>query len=669
MNLENLVRRYENDFNFRFKSKFKNFVKRTKPYRLILGIPLWFALSGVYHTNLRKEFSEYRELIRDRKKRIESISKIIDNENINPKLKLETENYIKEELEEYNSDLRSYYEYRIDPEAYNYLFNILFYGILGFYLVNDVLRVKKISHDKSNYSLLGIYALSRLAVTNNILDMESDYALRMGISSLNELIILSSLNSLSNILYNNFSKPGIINGPKSVYKYIKGLIKKDEELIEQSYDYLKKDKLEKKLSTVELFFVKPKSENIKYVKDSIEKIISGKGLTQNYDMKSLTYNTNSFLFNFLSGNIKDLAVRNTIQFNHYFTNGNYTKAFQKLKRIKEHSEYSYDFSIVYALMLNKFVNNLKNDCSEYDAKGVIDFLKKHDDLDSFIDKTWGRTLEVLLRDEKTKFENISGNNIKCIATSEFLKNALALKENSRKSLEQEFSNSLFIKYLIYDSEEFDVINSLKVVDFNDKSYLISEFKEGPTLMNIKDLETFVKASKFLKLIHTRLDSKKSKRDYKTEVESRILTYDLDLINIIRSESWKEIWNCISEQNSFYDADPHGEQYIVNEKITRLDLDDKGIIEWPFQLNKLAIQSGLKGNNYEAIVNAYCDGYKLWDSCKCFLMASIPSALSYISRTIVDENGNDKQRKIYLDFALNSCSELGFDDLKEMIMKI
>ncbi|MBW2999010.1 hypothetical protein KY321_05720, partial [Candidatus Woesearchaeota archaeon] len=354
MQLESLVEKYEKDTKFRWKSKIKNLVKKSKPYRLMLTVPLFLGLAFTYDSYLRNGLSSYhKELNEVSKQTKEILKKTVDLED-----KL-TASFQEENIEFLKSREHFYHKEFDDFEKFTNLMGsketvYFLYGIFGFYLVSDLLKKKKVSGNKTNLFLLGSYAVTRLSFTDNLMDLNSEEIIRLGISSLNDISTLIISNTFLNYLYHVCKKkPSIINLPQFFIKAISGKIKKDEDLIKDSYKSLSEEEQVCDKISLELFQTNYDEKNIPHIRDSLEGTIDCREET----MKGL--NELSFLER-LNFNHEDPIVKYSRMFSFFFKNANYVKAFEKLKDTAQSENYGPEFLIINSLMLNKFVELIKH---------------------------------------------------------------------------------------------------------------------------------------------------------------------------------------------------------------------------------------------------------------------------------------------------------------------
>lgn len=679
MNLEDLIKKYDKNIFFKIKTKLKHYKKQID---LATKISLISTFGILFYQHL--EF--YKE----------TISIVEDSISAQGKMKRRYENCIKEgkikNLEKialahkiiYNKNYKKFIQKKYEDPRLDWNLKFLpyvFIGMFSFLLAEDIFVKKKTKLTKnfSRYALTsgGLYAFLTMMDSKPISTCNLEEIFNKSLITYNLTLIQTGFNYVAYTLFHDFiKKPIALNLPKYIFYCSKYFITFNKTNLEKAYSFFKYADIyldiEKGINNLKKDY---KFNDISKTKEKLDLIIKKdvdnlKGHKSSIDLKHLILSLN-YLSSQKNKKENPKFINHKINnFELMFSKNKYAPAFDELKSILNHKKYAYDFSIVYSIIFEDFVDKINNNINSLDLEGVIKFGNSVGNFNNAVVQTWDKTIGFILNDSKTQFKNTYGDRIKAIVSSEYLKRTLAFKKGKLDDLKNEKMLSEELERVLHTKEGFSVARPISIINLVDECYYVNGFSEGISFMDIKQLNHYEKCVDLLKIIHSNIKSKKEIRNYKEDVEKRIVGLDNKFSEMFKCKSWKYIWNYIDNScSAVFDGDPHGEQMILSDnEIVRIDMEDKGLIQWPFQLNKLTIQSGMKGKNYENLVNRYCDGNNMFENIKAYLLATIPSALSYISRTHGDKT-KIKQREIYLNCAIHAAEELNLNDLKKHIKKI
>lgn len=345
----------------------------------------------------------------------------------------------------------------------------------------------------------------------------------------------------------------------------------------------------------------------------------------------------------------------------HYSNGNYENAFEAIKQLGAIAGMEQDCALLYTLFADKFMNSLEKHPENFDVEGIARLKLPSQG------RLWTQLLDAILKNPKTTYSTVHGERVKAFSSSEFMGKTLLAKIGNRAEFEDERDICLQAERVCDD--ELAVLKPLAIVDHDGKAYYAMVYKHGlKSLFEAGEVPHFERAARFLRLIHDNVKSSKGNRDYRKIVEQRILSSHFgSLKQIVEEEEWNNLWN--SAGPYVFDKDPHGGQWLCSQrKLFGIDFTDKGNVQRGFQLNKLVVESSLKGNDEIAVLKAY-DVENL-DSLRVeYWNAMIPSALSYLCFPVYKGMDVRTQQLVYLENARMAAFFVRAEKLKKIIEKI
>jgi hypothetical protein len=352
-----------------------------------------------------------------------------------------------------------------------------------------------------------------------------------------------------------------------------------------------------------------------------------------------------------------------------FQSGSYHSALAKIEELSRAYGMKYDFAINHALFLDQIVRNAERNPEHYDLCGLAELRQKLGPLKSAVDCEWSRVIDCMLADEQTTFSSVSGERVKAFAVSDFIGKTLVLKIGSAEELETERNASSQAEKAVEGMHNASVLSPLALVSRRGRSYYVLLYKStAKNLFEETDISKFKKAAEMLSSVHAGVRSARGVRDYRRIVEQRILASDFDFLRpVVEEEEWSRVWDYAGSE-AVFDKDPHGAQWLSDsEMLFAIDFSDKGLVQRGFQLNKLVVESSLRGNCAEEVLRAYCP--ESADMLREYYASMIPSALSYACLPVNKGMDPKEQVVVYLDNA-DACAErLNLAKIRGYITKI
>jgi len=309
-------------------------------------------------------------------------------------------------------------------------------------------------------------------------------------------------------------------------------------------------------------------------------------------------------------------------------------------------------SLLTSMVINDFVKQ-----TEYVSEGW----------DKLVDKLWQVTINQIYSDKEIKQEVLSesGERVKILGPSNILTSTLIIKESKEKEkLEAEQQKTAELEEIVIDHHDLHTAGIINLSENQEKEnyFMIIRREQGELLNNTTDIKAFEKAAQYLALIHNKLISIKGIRNYKQIIEQRIQTSEYEFLKPMIKE-WGFLFDNL-QGNYVFDKDAWGNNWVVNDnRITAIDLEDKGLNQQEFDLVKLINISGLSSENEEEktrIFNKYVKSYGIKDKnsfMKAYLSAALPAIINFFIYSSEHGISKDTDRQRYLENARVSLQKL------------
>jgi tetratricopeptide (TPR) repeat protein len=319
----------------------------------------------------------------------------------------------------------------------------------------------------------------------------------------------------------------------------------------------------------------------------------------------------------------------------YFSKGEYDEAFSRLsklfKTIPEQYEYdrkyteifsdfreNINFSIFYYAMKKhgKF-NSYLALAAYYMKKGIFDKaaetfkegVEKNKSVEAnilfglFLDyfdkkelaqEQWSKTIDMVLSDQTTQFENItdSRNKVYKIGRSKLLRNTFVFKENKDKNiLEKEKELTELVSNLIRDNKNYSVPKPLAEIRMtNDSYFYVMKQNQGNTLLELMDskdyntdivLENTVDYLAYLHSVLTRENTSLENVSMPSKLKNRLRDHYFNISSELQFSiisNYRPVFKSLENADYVFIKDAHPQNWIYDEdkkSVVAIDFEPKG----------------------------------------------------------------------------------------------
>jgi len=219
---------------------------------------------------------------------------------------------------------------------------------------------------------------------------------------------------------------------------------------------------------------------------------------------------------------------------------------------------------------------------------------------------WQSCIEHILEDSSLTFEPLaeSANEVLRIGSSRFLGGIFAIKRGKHTDLLEEKTEAEETAQRITHPERKTADQLYISPPPTASPLLVTRYAHGYTLDQSTDIHDYHDVAGYLGEIHTKIKSKKGKRNYKLPLTKR---FSHELFGDCRGDLFAH-WDCLWERINgvhYFDKDPQGKNWIITDGgVVALDFPDKGETDQCIQLAKLTEHSSFFGGDIDARVQAY-----------------------------------------------------------------
>src|SRR3989344_3765411 len=221
-------------------------------------------------------------------------------------------------------------------------------------------------------------------------------------------------------------------------------------------------------------------------------------------------------------------------------------------------------------------------------------------LDKRLDQ-WNKCVQLVMNDPSTKIEPLgeSQNEVRKIEDEFVLKNNI-----NRDGLEKERSLAIRVNEIlrvnwnnISSHMFFDVVEPRFLSDdpISGKHVYVMRFDSGKTLMDLIEdgseiTGIFDGMVEYTALLHATMPNTGKKLDVKAKTEDRLIKLQDELPDRVRKlfgENFGPFYETVDRFEQVWNSDGHPEQWMIDDnRITRLDTEDRGLVPYPMDLVNL-----------------------------------------------------------------------------------